>query len=154
MVSPVRLPSGDMFDLHQAARLCLTVLSPPSARMRDAWSVSDVASALPEPAAGDGSYARWPGRCLRAHSCFLFFFLRAKSCLKLPPLSSYRMLTGFWFRLAENDSQRSKSETQSLKWSRPLLMLRSGLLMISLWTHTSEGRDEQQRRHIVYQTFS
>lgn len=113
VLSPVGLPSGDMFDLHQAAQPCLTGPLPRSAGMRVAWwsvPVSDVASARPEAAAGEESSARWP---LFTSSQWLPVFLRAKSCLKLPPLSSYRLLASFWFGLAENDSQHSKRETQS-----------------------------------------
>lgn len=86
---------------------------------------------------------------LPGHSCFLLFFFRAKSCLKLPPLSSYRMLTGFWFRLAENDLQHSKREMQSLK----CVSVNAGFCS-DISSHTSNGRDAQKHQHIVYQTFS
>lgn len=39
------------------------------------------------------------------------------------------MLSGFCVGLAENDSQSSKVEPQSLKWSQPLLMLYSVLII-------------------------
>lgn len=151
VVSPVRLPSGDMFDLHQAARLCLTVLSPPTARMRDAWwsvSVSDVASALPEAAAGEGSSSRWP---LFTSSQLLPVFLRAKICLKLPPLSSYRMLTGFgfgWLKMIHS-IQRERHRASS----SPLLMLHH-VLIIFLQTQATEDMHSSVRQHIVYQTLS
>lgn len=110
------------------------------------------------------SSARWP-LFTSSQELPVFFVLfclfclpkaNAKSCLKLPPLSSYRMPTGFWFRLAERHSQLSKRDAPSLKWSRRLLKLHSAL-MTPPAPHpptlllSCSRRDEQWHEKIVFQ---